>query len=264
MKCKWINRPGLLFLIPVLLSFAVCFMVDKACAAPAEKEAEIEQKAMDALGEMGKYLMTLKSFSVDAATSRDEVLLSGQKVMVDGTTMLTVRRPDRLYVATRIDEIGRDIKFYYDGSMFTLFGNKNKYYASFKAPATIGLLMELAESKYDIEFPLRDLFAWGTADSGAENIKSAFFVAATQVDGVLCNHYAFRQEDVDWQIWIEQGKTPLPKKIVITSKLEEGQPEYISIMKWNLSPKMSASDFIFTPPEGSYEIEFKSYVEATK
>jgi len=263
MKCKKINLTKLMLLIPALLMSTTIFMTNPASAAPDENKSEIEQKALDALGDMGKFLRTLKSFSINSDISMDEVLLSGQKILITGTTQLTARRPDRLLVSKKIDEINQDDRFYYDGKTFILFGNNNRYYASFKAPETIGQLIELAERRYGIDVPLRDLFAWGLDSSKAGNIQSALFIDSTEINGVLCNHFAFRQKEVDWQIWIEQGETPLPQKFVITSKEEVGQPQYISTMKWDISPEISEEMFVFTPPEDANEIQFESYEEKT-
>jgi hypothetical protein len=239
------------------------FMANPATAAPDEKKSEIEQKAMDALGNMGEFLRTLKSFSINSDISMDEVLLSGQKILITGTSQLTARQPDRLLISKKIDEINQDDRFYYDGKTFTLFGNNNRYYASFKAPETINQLIDLAKARYNIEVPLRDLFAWEADSSQASNIQSALFIDSTEINGILCNHFAFRQKEVDWQIWIEQGETPLPRKLVITSKEEVGQPQYMSTMKWDISPEMSEEMFVFTPPEDANEIQFESYEEKT-
>jgi hypothetical protein len=108
---------------------------------------------------------------------------------------------------------------------------------------------------------LRDLFAWDANNPQISNIQSALFIDSTEINGVLCDHFAFRQKDVDWQIWIEQGKTPLPQKLVITSKKEVGQPQYIATMKWNLSPEISEKMFVFNPPEDANEIQFESDIE---
>jgi hypothetical protein len=263
MKCKRTNLTKFMLLIPALLMSTTIFMANPATAAPDEKKSEIEQKAMDALGNMGEFLRTLKSFSINSDISMDEVLLSGQKILITGTSQLTARQPDRLLISKKIDEINQDDRFYYDGKTFTLFGNNNRYYASFKAPETINQLIDLAKARYNIEVPLRDLFAWEADSSQASNIQSALFIDSTEINGILCNHFAFRQKEVDWQIWIEQGETPLPRKLVITSKEEVGQPQYMSTMKWDISPEMSEEMFVFTPPEDANEIQFESYEEKT-
>ena len=56
-----------------------------------EPSPVIEPKAMDALQKMGAFLQTLKAYEVSFKVSKDEVLDSGQKVMVDGTSELTVQ-----------------------------------------------------------------------------------------------------------------------------------------------------------------------------
>jgi hypothetical protein len=43
---------------------------------------------------------------------------------------------------------------------------------------------------------------------------------------VLCDHLAFRQLDTDWQLWVEKGSRPLPRKIVITTRYEVGDPQF--------------------------------------
>lgn len=46
---------------------------------------------------------------------------------------------------------------------------------------------------------------------------SGFVVGKSVIDGVRCDHLAFRGPDIDWQIWIEDGDRPLPRKYVITT-----------------------------------------------
>jgi hypothetical protein len=80
----------------------------------------------------------------------------------------------------------------------------DKYYASVTAPPTIPAALEFAAQKYGLEVPLADLFFWGTDKAHLEDIQAAINVGPGSIDGVLCDHYAFRQEDVDWQLWIER------------------------------------------------------------
>jgi hypothetical protein len=67
-----------------------------------EPSPVIEPKAMDALQKMGGFLRTLKTFKVSFKVSKDEVLDSGQKVMVDGTSELTAQLPSESQVS-RLD-----------------------------------------------------------------------------------------------------------------------------------------------------------------
>lgn len=259
MKFQWLKGTGAVFLTMAMLisPFTVCHAKQKE-TPPAKKEAPetIEKEAMDALTSMGKYLQSLKSFTVTSTISMDEVLLSGQKILVTGSSEITTEVPNHLRASSKIKEINRDVDYFYDGKIFTIYSNPDKYYATFDAPKTIRELLDIAEEDYNIEIPLRDLFLWGDERARVEDIKSAIFIGKTVVEGTECNHYAFRQDDVDWQIWIENGATPLPRRLVITSKLEKGQPQYISTIKWDISPALSENTFVFTPPPDAQKINF--------
>ena len=138
------------------------------------------------------------------------MLASGQKVQYGGTVDLKMRRPDRL----RMDIAGdrRNERMYYDGKTFTVFGERVGFFATFPAPPTLAELKDVLEKRYAIDLPLADLFYWGTDQDGPAAITAATRVGAANIDGFVCDHYAFRQKDVDWELWIEQGGRPLPRK----------------------------------------------------
>jgi hypothetical protein len=72
-----------------------------------------------------------------------------------------------------------------------------------------------------------------------------------------CDHLAFRQAGVDWQIWIEQGDKPVPRKVVITYKELPARPQYTSYLSdWNLSADVKDEQFVARIPEGAKKVEF--------
>jgi len=219
-------------------------------AAPA---AEIDPKAIDALKAMGAELRALKAFALRSETTTDEVLDNGQKVQFGGTVDFRVRRPNGLRVEVLSDRKQR--QFFYNGKTLTLYGPTNGYYASIAAPPTIGELLQVLDQKYGLQFPLTDLFLWGTDKDGLDDIKSAIYIGPSRIGGVDCDHYVFRQADVDWQIWIERGKIPLPRKLVITTTSEPAQPQYVAVLKWDLASKLDDKTFTFVPPKGAQRIE---------
>ena len=88
-----------------------------------------------------------------------------------------------------------------------------------------------------------------------DKIESAMNAGQDFIDDDLCDHYAFRQGTIDWQIWISTGSKPLPRKIVITNRADEARPQSISVIDWNLKPTFKDSVFKFTPPPGGKKIE---------
>lgn len=227
----------------------------------AETAASIEPEAIAAVNRMGAYLRTLDDFEVQAETTVDEVAAdNGQKLQFSGSTRYRVRPPNAFQVQTRTDRRHRD--FYYNGNEFTVYSPRMQFYATAPAPATITETLNVLEERYDIEMPLRDLFTWGTAQGpDVSNIAAADHVGFARMGGVDTDQYAFRQGAVDWQIWIERGERPLPRKVVITSREEEGQPQYSAELAWNLSPRFSASTFAFAPPAEARRIQIAAAEE---
>jgi hypothetical protein len=231
-----------------------------AAAAPAAPDpaaaAIINAKAVDRLNAMGAHLRSLKAFTVNADITTEEVLDSGQKVENASSVEIAARMPNNLRVATTSAERSR--KIYYDGKTVTIFAEKLKYYGSFQAPGTIGETVEVAAKKYGLEIPLADLFLMGTDKFDTKSITEAIYVGPQLIGGVLCDQLAFRQPGVDWQICIERGKAPLPRKLVVTGTGgDPAQPVRRSILTWKAGTAPDAAAFTFVPPKGATRIIVK-------
>ncbi|HEY0334323.1 MAG TPA: DUF2092 domain-containing protein [Stenotrophomonas sp.] len=225
---------------------------DTAAAAPAIAEAR-DADALAALEKMGAALRAMDRFGLRAETSTDYVTDTGQKVAVDGHASYQVRMPDRLVATVANDRQERE--FYYDGKSLALWSPKLKYYTVIDdVPPTIGELVTQASAK-GIEFPLADLFLWGTPQAPLESITSAFLVGPVLVEGDETDHYAFRQPGVDWQVWISR-KTSLPAKVSITSLADPAQPSYSARLHWDRTPASGEGAFSFKPPADARRIEF--------
>ena len=225
-------------------------------ATPGTPTPSVNPQAIKALERMDAYLRSLKAFEINSISSTDEVLDNGQKVQLDGTVRMQVRQPDRLHAEVKSDRKHRD--FFYDGKNFTLLARRMNYYATVPAPPTLGELATALAKKHGIEVPLADLFYWGTEKASPSAFRSAISLGPAKVEGTNCEHYAFREEDVDWQLWIQKGETPLPRKLVITTVDEPSQPQHTSVLKWNTSAQFDDKVFTFTPPEGVNRIAMKT------
>jgi hypothetical protein len=250
MKRRQLQAPVVVLL---LLTLAPAAGLTQAAAAPS---TDIDPDAIAALRKMGAYLQGLKAFRVTCETARGDVLETGQTVEYDGTVDLLVQRPDKMRTEISSDRKAR--MWFYDGKSFTLYSPRLGYYATVPAPANLGALADTLEEKYGLELPLADLFDWGTdkADIGA--ITSATIIGPSKVDGTTCEHYIFRQEGVDWQLWIQQGANALPRKLVITTMTDDARPQYSAVMKWDLAPAYNEEAFAFTPPKGAEKIVFST------
>lgn len=222
-------------------------------AQPASKAASpIAPGAMEALNKMGAYLRTLISFQVWADVTTDNVLDDGQTIQFSSKVDLVAARPNRMRVEVTDDDGHRF--FFFDGKSFTIFGQVANFYATIPAPPTLSQPADNLNDKYGIELPLADLFKWQDNTAKVNKIKAAEDIGPSAVDGVTCEQYAFRQEGVDWQIWIQLGDFPLPRKLVIRTLTDDAKPQHTEILTWNLAPSFSDNAFSFDPPANAHRI----------
>ncbi len=219
----------------------------------AAENSNVEPAATDALNRMGAYLRSLKAFEVNGEGTTEVVLIDGLKVQHNRKTNLLARFPDRLRAQIDSDD---GSKFYlFDGKSFTLFARDEGYYATVAAPDTVGKLADQLE-KYDIQVPLVDLFLWGRPGNTPPKLTAALDIGPSSIEGITCEQYAFRQEGLDWQIWIQLGEYPLPLKMVLTTTTDEARPQHSMTLSWNLAPSFNESAFVFDPPAGTNKIVF--------
>lgn len=255
-----------LFRISLLLAAGLTLGSSMAFADEQENKAqdlEVTDKglAISALTNMSEYLRSLDKFSLQGNVSIDEVLANGQKIQLSRSVQIKADPPSSLWVKT--SSMYSDQEFFFDGKTFTITTPELGYYASFDAPATIGEVIVKARDTFNVELPLSDLFLWRDNLDAAAGIDEAIIVGVDQIDGISCNQFAFREKDVDWQIWIQRGDTPLPLKLVITSKEEKSQPQYVVVLKWDTASALSDQSYTFTPADGDHKINFE-IAEATK
>jgi hypothetical protein len=215
---------------------------------------EIEPAAMAAVGKMGAYLRTLRAFEVESESTSEEVLDDGLKAQNGKKTTLLARRPDRL--RAEVEGANGTSFYFFNGKNFTLFARNQGYYATVPAPATLRELADVLESKYDLQLPLVDLFLWGDPSFTPPNITDAIDVGPSTAQGATCEQYAFRQEGLDWQVWIQLGDFPLPRKMVLTTTTDDARPQHTILLNWNLAPSYNEEAFTFNPPAGTRKIVF--------
>jgi hypothetical protein len=234
------------------LALAAAMFASAAGAQPAGIDPQataILKKSMD-------FLAGLKAFSVDAHSTIEATLTSGQKLQFDSASTVTLQRPNKL-VARRGKGDVVNQAYYYDGKTLTLYNPDQKYYATLNAPPTIEQALDFARDTLDVVAPAGDLLYRDAYEMLMQDTTVGFVVGKSFVGGVRCDQLAFRKADVDWQIWIQEGATPLPRKYVITSTKEAGVPDFTVLMtKWNVTPQVTDGMFVFKAPPGAKRVDF--------
>src|SRR6267142_1312654 len=217
--------------------------------------AGIDPQAEKLLRRMSDYLASRQQFTLKAESTLEAVLTSGQKLQYDSPATLSVSRPNKLHAHRKGDLANQE--FFYDGKSLTLYNPRENLYATTAAPATLDETLDFAREKLDIIAPAAELLYKNAADKMLKESTSGFVVGPSVVGMVKTTHLAFRGAEVDWQIWIEDGDKPLPRKFILTSKKVAGEPQFIVLIRnWDVAPKLTNQEFSFTPPKGAKKIEF--------
>jgi len=224
---------------------------------PKITQSTVDAAAVDALKKMSQYLMSLNTLQIKSDASIDMVTSDGQRIQFDGTTQYKVKRPG-FVISFKSDSKSRD--FYYDGKQFTMYAPNLGYYATVAAPATNREVLDTIYDKYGIRLPLEDLFRWNdVSNERAKNFKSAMILGPVTFDGVKTTHYAFREADVDWEVWIQDGDQPVPRKLSIVDRTDPAHPTFTARLSWTVNPTFNDSDFTYTPGADAKRIQLATF-----
>jgi hypothetical protein len=227
-------------------------------AAPAAQPAPaadiVEPEALAALERMGATLRSLQSFTVKSDATIEEVYADGQKIMVPARTTYTINLPNQMKVEFDTDEGQRVVR--YDGTVMTLADSNARKYVSFPLSGTVVEIFDSLEDDFGIALPIRELFLFGLPTSDIEPPRAGRFIGDSTIGGDPVSHYAFRQSDSDWQIWLDKGDRPLPRKLVITAVTEPSKPQFIAHFTWNTAPNIAADTFSTAAPKDYQLVDF--------
>lgn len=234
---------------------AVLATVVGLCAHPAGAAPAFDADSQRILKSMSDFMAATQAFTVRTETSLEVVTMNGEKLQFLTPVAASVRRPDRLLAKRDGDLV--DQRFYYDGKTLTLFNPDAKVFATVPAPADLDAALDYARDELDIVAPAGDLINTNAYARLTEDMFESSYVGTSMVSGHRCHHLAFRGNEVDFQIWIADGKQPLPWRYVITSKKITGAPQFVTqVVSWDLNPRLRDKDFEFKAPEGAVGVDF--------
>jgi hypothetical protein len=233
-----------------------------AAAEPAPTPPALEPEAVAALRQMSDFLMKLNTFDLVANSTLELVTVNDQKLQIDGVVHYKVAKPG---IFIDFDTNLKHRQYFYDGKQFTIYSPKMGFYASMPAPPTNREFLKAVKEKTGIELPLEDLFRWNDDDeSDIKELNWGFNVGTSYIDGVAATHWAFRQGEIDWEVWIKTGDQPIPLKLAIVDRSDSERPGYTARLKWTLNPALTAADFTYVPGPDAKKIQIATLVEEAK
>jgi hypothetical protein len=221
--------------------------------APAQAQ-DFDPNATEVLQLMADYLAETDAFSVNADVDFEVIATTGQKLQFSSYATVLMERPNGLYI--RRQGPLADAEIFFDGSQLTLFGRRINAYAQQGLTGTVDDAILAVEAETGIPFPGADLLFADPYAVLSEGVESSAYLGTAYIDGIEVHHLAFREAEVDWQLWVQTGDVPLPMKYVITTKWLTGAPQYaIRLRDWDTNPAIDNARFTFTAPAGATQLE---------
>lgn len=227
-------------------------------AAHAVSTSYAAAQATDAntlLKAMSDFMTSQKAFSLTYDSDIEVVTTDLQKIQFTSSGQVQAIRPDKLQ-AIRTGGY-KDVELVFDGKTLSVSSKDSNTFAQLDAPGSIDQVIDLLRDKYAVTAPGTDLLFSNPFDILTANVTDAKHIGQGVIEGIECEHLAFRTPETDWQIWIERGARPIPRKYVITSKTIAGAPQYtLRIKEWR--PEAAAGAFAFKPPQDAKKVDFEA------
>jgi hypothetical protein len=221
----------------VTLTFMTVSVLSDQKQGSAQSPSELQAIAI--LRNMSEYLAHTERYVVTIRDGYDVVQESGQKSEFGEfhIVTITISCPDRLRIEVERSDGQKDLVSF-DGKDMMIYAARDNIYATSCRQGTLDQAIKYVLDDLKIRMPLALLFL-STLPGELVNLGvSADYVEKTTITDMPCDHLAVRTAGgVDFQVWVAQGSEPLPRRIVITYKDENGQPQFrADFSKWNLAP----------------------------
>jgi hypothetical protein len=215
----------------------------------------IEPRVAEVLNGACAQLSAAKELDYHAEITFDSVLPSLVKLQYSAAMDAAIERPNRLAINYQSDLGAKRI--WYNGATLTIFDPPHTAYADIAVPGTIDAMLAQVANQRNLSIPLKGFDVSNPCAAVYKEVLRSKYVGRNDAAGVDCDHLAFIQENVDWQLWINRGKKPLPRKIVITYKKLPTQPQWEAVFSnWRFDHQLPASFFEPTIPKGAIKADF--------
>lgn len=215
--------------------------------------AESADDAKAILKSMSEYVASQQAIDLTFDSDIEVITPELEKLQFASSGELSLNRPNQL----RARRTGgyADVSLYFDGKVASVHGHNLNAFASFEAPGSVDQLIHALRDGHGVALPGADLLLTNSYEVLVADVTDAKHVGRGVIDGVECEHLSFRNFDTDWQLWVEVGERPLPRKLVVTSKTINSAPQYtLRIKSWKSGEKHPGTFFTFEPTKGMTQL----------
>ncbi len=192
------------------------------------------------LSKMSSYLGGLEEYGFKAETMVEHSNNSGRTESDTEKIDVWIKRPDMLHSKVMGTERHRDL--IYDATLVTLVDWNHNTISRLLVPNSIDAMLDTLTKQYGLVWPLADFLYHDPADILLEQVNNSVYLGVEKVSSFDCHRLEFTQENVDWQVWIESGDRPVPRKLVIHHKNLPKSTRFVGLItEWSIEVPMKES-----------------------
>ncbi len=247
----------------IILTLGLLILKPAMAGKPSPSGPTIEDAARQQIQAMSDYLRSSKSFSFKAEVHYDDILPSGQSITFAAHNSISLQRPNGIFSDHTSDTGNR--KFWYNGREICLLDPLNGSFATEAFSGNSDKALEHMIQALKFTPPLADFLYENPAKALLSHTIQGFVVGKSLINGIPTTHLAFVDEFIDWQIWIQDAKLPLPVRFAITYKTVKNSPQYVATFtEWDFTSRLPESLFQPVIPDGAVKLPFLKQSESFK
>src|SRR5918994_1840341 len=210
-------RPGV-----ALTKFALGLLAGMSITGVTAPAAWAEDGAAQSiLKTMADYVSRQENLALKYDADVEVVTPTVEKIQFSASGNLTFSRPNKF----RVSRTGgyADVELVSDGNTVTVHDRDGNRFAQVPGAGTFDEVVDRLRTEAPVELPGADLLLSKPYEELIAGVLEAKHIGRGVIEGVECEHLAFRNLDTDWQIWVEVGERPEPRPST-RSGSENGRP----------------------------------------
>ena len=198
--------------------------------------------------EMSDYLAALGSISMTCSVALHEPSTVKKATAAPLQITLHRMRPDKLRadVASDPDTAG----FRYAGSRASIFNLASGMYATAEEIDSLDAALSLLAELLNVPEVVVGLLGDDAFEALVTKTRTndARYLGREDLDNRLCHHLAFQSPTGYWELWLELGDPPLPRRLLVGTAQGQDEARYLlQIRSWEVSAEFTEDFFVYEP-----------------
>lgn len=206
-------------------------------------------------GQMLQRLATAERFSVEVMETTTIARARGENERRSTRSTILAARPNLIRADISIDDAA--YRACGNGTTLSLHDRERQVWSDLPAPDTNRHALALIVEQTDANRVLFDLVSGGVENGLLARLEKLEYLGTRRLGSTNCHHIRLSGVNIDGQIWIEPGNTPVPAKLVIQEKTGDATvTKIIRFRAWDFDPAAGRARFKCSIPGDARRVAF--------